>query len=85
MRLSVDARDHNPALLVVVPDGPEDDRGSKVLFPEHLTVRAHGQSPGISISFVRARRAINRSGQKPATRSNTRGTLKESACSRAPL
>ena len=44
MRLSVDTRDHNPALLVVVPDGPENDRGSKVLFPEHLTVRAHGQT-----------------------------------------
>jgi len=27
----------------VVPDGPEGARSSKILFPEHVTVRAHGQ------------------------------------------
>ena len=44
VRISVDADDRNPALIIVVPDGPEGARSSKVLFPEHVTVRAHGQS-----------------------------------------
>jgi hypothetical protein len=44
LRMSVDTDDHNPALIIVVPDGPEGVRGSKILFPEHVTVRAHGQS-----------------------------------------
>jgi hypothetical protein len=42
MRIAIDAEDRNPALSVVVPDGPESS--SKILFPEHVTVRAHGQS-----------------------------------------
>jgi hypothetical protein len=44
VRMSVDADDRNPALIIVVPDGPEGARSSKILFPEHVTVRAHGQS-----------------------------------------
>jgi hypothetical protein len=44
LRISVDTDDHNPALIIVVPDGPEGVRGSKILLPEHVTVRAHGQS-----------------------------------------
>ena len=28
---------------IVVPDGREAERSSKILFPEHVTVRAHGQ------------------------------------------
>ena len=44
LRMSVDTDDHNPALIIVVPDGPEGVRSSKILFPEHVTVRAHGQS-----------------------------------------
>ena len=44
VRMSVDADDRNPALIIVVPDGPEGARSSKVLFPEHVTIRAHGQS-----------------------------------------
>jgi hypothetical protein len=43
LRVSVDTDDRNPALLVFVPDGP-DARPSKILFPEHVTVRAHGRS-----------------------------------------
>jgi len=44
LRMSVDTDDRNPALIIVVPDGPEGTRSSKILFPEHVTVRAHGQS-----------------------------------------
>jgi hypothetical protein len=44
LRISVDADDRNPALIIVVPDGPESARSSKILFPEHVTVRRHGQS-----------------------------------------
>ena len=43
LRMSVDKHDRNPALMVVVPDGPMGARSSKILFPEHVTVRAHGQ------------------------------------------
>jgi hypothetical protein len=44
LRMSVDTDDRNPALIIGVPDGPEGIRSSKILFPEHVTVRAHGQS-----------------------------------------
>ena len=44
VRIAIDADDRNPALSVVVPDGPESERSSKILFPEHVTVRAHDQS-----------------------------------------
>jgi len=44
LRMSVDTDDRNPALIIVVPDGPEGARSSKILFPEHVTVHAHGQS-----------------------------------------
>ena len=44
LQIAVDSEDRNPALVVAVPDGPESDRTSKILFPEHVTVRAHGQS-----------------------------------------
>jgi hypothetical protein len=43
LRMSVDTDDRNPALIIVVPDGPKGIRSSKILFPEHVTVRAHGQ------------------------------------------
>ncbi len=42
--MSVDTDDRNPAPIIVVPDGPERARNSQILFPEHVTVRAHGQS-----------------------------------------
>ncbi len=44
LRIAIDADDRNPALNLVVPDGRESERGSKILFPEHVTVRAHGRS-----------------------------------------
>lgn len=44
LRIAVDADDSNPALSVVAPDGPGNERNFKILFPEHVTVRAHGQS-----------------------------------------
>jgi len=44
VEMAVDAQDTNPALMVTVPDGPVNDRSFKVLVPEHVTVRAHGES-----------------------------------------
>jgi len=42
--MAVDAEDRDPALHVVVPGGPESERSFNILLPEHVTVRAHGQS-----------------------------------------
>ena len=42
--MKVDTTGRDPALSVTVPDGPPDDRSFKILLPEHVTVRAHGQS-----------------------------------------
>jgi hypothetical protein len=42
--MAVDSEDGNPALIVVVPNGPESENNAKILFPEHVTVRAHGDS-----------------------------------------
>jgi len=42
--MTVDAQDRNPALAVTVPDGPRNDRSFKILFPEHVTVRMHGEN-----------------------------------------
>jgi hypothetical protein len=44
LRIAVDTADSGPALILYVPDGPESERTSKILMPEHVTVRAHGQS-----------------------------------------
>src|SRR5256885_1123197 len=44
VRIAVDAEDRNPALSLVAPRGPESERTSIILFPEHVTVRVHGQS-----------------------------------------
>ncbi len=41
--IAIDSEDHDPALTLVVPDGPEHERSSKILFPEHVTVRARGK------------------------------------------
>jgi hypothetical protein len=41
-RISVDTDDRNPALTIVVPDGPEGVRSPEILFPEHVTVRVYG-------------------------------------------
>ena len=44
VRIATVTEDSNPALSVVVPGGPESERSSKILVPEHVTVRAHGQA-----------------------------------------
>ena len=53
VEITVDTEDRNPALLVTVPDGPEDDRSFKVLLPEHVTVRMHGASDGKHLYIFR--------------------------------
>jgi len=44
LRMAVDAEDRDPALHVVIPGEPESERSFNILLPEHVTVRAHGQS-----------------------------------------
>ncbi len=44
IEMKVNAADRDPALSVTVPDGPSDDRSFKILLPEHVTVRPHGQT-----------------------------------------
>lgn len=44
VEMAVDTQDRNAALWVTVPDGPKDDRSFKILLPEHVTVRAHGEN-----------------------------------------
>jgi hypothetical protein len=44
LRMTVNADDNDAALGVVVPGGSVSERSFKILFPEHVTVRAHGQS-----------------------------------------
>lgn len=43
VEMTVDTKDHDPALSVTVPDGPPDDRTFKILVPEHVTVRRRGE------------------------------------------
>lgn len=42
--MSIDPEDHDPALHVVIPGGPASERSFNILLPEHVTVRARGQS-----------------------------------------
>jgi hypothetical protein len=44
IEMNIDIADIDPALSVTVPDGPPDDRSFKILLPEHVTVRPHGQT-----------------------------------------
>ncbi|MDP9038054.1 MAG: hypothetical protein M3O02_02115 [Acidobacteriota bacterium] len=44
IEMKIDTADKDPALSVTVPDGPPGDRTFKILLPEHVTVRAHGQT-----------------------------------------
>src|SRR5947209_10561183 len=57
LRLVIDADDRDPALDVIVPDGP--DGNSKMLFPEHVTVRLHGQSEANHLYIFRPGRQGN--------------------------
>ena len=42
--MTVDRDDWDPALRITVPGGPANDRSFKILLPEHVTVRAHGET-----------------------------------------
>jgi hypothetical protein len=44
IEMKVDTADKDPALSVTVPDGSSDDRSFKILLPEHVTIRPHGQT-----------------------------------------
>lgn len=41
--MRVDTAEKEPVLSVTVPDGPPSDRTFRILMPEHVTVRPHGQ------------------------------------------
>lgn len=53
VEMTVDREDRDPALTVTVPDGPKDNRSFKVLLPEHVTVRAHGEVEAIHLYVFR--------------------------------
>ena len=53
IEMAVDTQDRNPALSVTVPDGQKGDRSFKILLPEHVTVRAHGESDGKHLYIFR--------------------------------
>ncbi len=43
LRLMVEPAYTQPALRVLIPGSPDSDRSIQVIFPEHVTVRRHGQ------------------------------------------
>jgi hypothetical protein len=53
LQITVDGEDRNPALLVTVPDGPVNDRSFKILLPEHVTVRARGETEATQLYLFR--------------------------------
>ncbi len=59
LRMAVDAGYNDPALDVVVPGGPVGERSVKILFPEHVTVRASGQSEAKHLYMFRPGRRGN--------------------------
>ncbi len=59
IEISVDAADTDPALLVTVPDGLRTAPSGKILFPEHLTVRAHGHADAQHLYLYRPGRHGN--------------------------
>ena len=44
IEMKIDTAERGPALVVTVPDGSPDARSFKILLPEHVTVRPHGQT-----------------------------------------
>lgn len=42
--MAIDTQDRDPVLLVTVPDGPPNDHAFRILLPEHVTVRRHGDA-----------------------------------------
>lgn len=49
--IRVDPAEREPVLSVTVPDGPPNQRTFKILFPEHVTVRPHGQ-PDVQHPYI---------------------------------
>ena len=43
IEMKIDTANKDPALSVTVPDGSPGDRSFKILLPEHVTLRPHGQ------------------------------------------
>lgn len=58
LRLTVDADDTDPALDFCMP-GRADQRTAKILLPEHITVRAHGESDAKHLYLYRPGRRGN--------------------------
>ena len=56
LQMTVDAQDTNPALSVTVPDGPVGQRSFQILFPEHVTVRVHGEKEARHLYIFRSGR-----------------------------
>lgn len=50
MRLVVASENTYPTLRIILPGHPDSDRAIEVIFPEHVTVRKHGETEA-SISF----------------------------------
>jgi hypothetical protein len=46
VEMKIDPSNSDPALSVTVPDGSPNDRSFKILLPEHVTVRPHGEVEG---------------------------------------
>jgi hypothetical protein len=44
LRMSIDKADRDPAIHVIIPGGPAEERSFNILLPEHVTVREHGQT-----------------------------------------
>lgn len=42
--MSIEKSDRDPAIHITVPGGPASERSFNILFPEHVTVRAHGHT-----------------------------------------
>ncbi len=42
VQMSIDTADHDPALHIRIPGGPEAERSFNILLPEHVTVRPRG-------------------------------------------
>lgn len=53
VEMTIDTQDQNPVLTVTVPDGPKDDRAFRILFPEHVTMRAARESEAIHLYVFR--------------------------------
>jgi len=46
MRLVVASENTDPTLRIILPGHPDSDRAIEVIFPEHVTVRKHGETEG---------------------------------------